>query len=184
MKLRPLASVFIFLSAYSPLSIIFLIQDIDFNTLNLQHPKIVWTVIGVALLSCLIVWISVKSPKVSTPPVKIISSSNQSGELINYSIPYMITFFVMDLGNLKLILSFAFFMLLMYWLTIKTHNVFTNPILAFIGYNIYEVRFLQDNLEYESFFLAKGGRLVPNERYRILQITDRLYLVTERNPEI
>lgn len=109
MKLRLLSSLLIFLSVYSPLSIIFLIQDFDMEKKELMHAAIVWSIIGVSIISCVLVWSAVRYLKVSSPPITVKSVSNQSGELINYSIPYMISFFVMDLGNLKLLLSFGFF---------------------------------------------------------------------------
>lgn len=184
MKLRFLASLIIFLSAYSPLSIIFLIQDFDFVNKKLMHPQIVWTILGLSVISCIILWVAVHLLKVSTPPITVKSVSIRSGELINYSIPYMISFFVMDLGNLKLLLSFGFFMLIMYCLTMKTHNIFINPILVMLGYNMYKVHYERNGQECEDLFLVKGGRLKKNERCRIIEISEQLFLVTERNPEV
>lgn len=184
MKLRFLSSLLIFLSAYSPLSIIFLIQDYDFASNKLTHPKIVWSIFGVAVISCIIVWAAVRYLKVSSPPVTVKAVSNRSGELVNYSIPYMISFFVMDLDNMKLLLSFGFFMLIMYWMTLKTHNIFINPILAVLGYNIYDVFYERNGKECEDFFLVKGERLKKNERCRIVEVSEQLYVVTERNPEV
>lgn len=155
MKLKILPSILIFLSAYSPLSIIFLIQDFDWETKTVAHPEILYPILGISFISIILIWLTVKSIKVSTPPVKVISVSNKSGELINYSIPYMISFFVMDLSKTKLLLSFGFFMFIMYVLTLKTHNIFINPILAVIGYNIYDVKYQKDNREYQSFFLIR-----------------------------
>ena len=129
-------------------------------------------------------WASVHFQKSSSPPVTIDSVSIRSGELINYSIPYMISFFVMDLGSANLLLSFGFFMIIMYILTLKTHNIFINPILAIMGYNLYDVHYTRNGKEYEHFFLVKGERLKVNERCRIAEISEQLYLVTERNPEV
>ena len=91
MKLQHISSVMIFLSAYSPLSIIFLIQDWDSKQQCLSHPVLVITMLVVSVLSCILVWYSMHALKCATPPVTIKSVSNRSGELINYSIPYMIT---------------------------------------------------------------------------------------------
>lgn len=184
MKLKLLPSLLIFLGAYSPLSIIFLIQDFEWKTKALKHPEIVYSIIGISLISVIITWVSAAFLKVSTPPVKVISVSNKSGELINYSIPYMISFFVMDLGDINLVISFVFFMFIMYVLTLKTHNIFVNPVLAVIGYNIYDVTYIRDNKEDQSFFLIKGDRLKKNEQCRIVEISEHLFLVTERNPEV
>jgi hypothetical protein len=45
----------------------------------------------------------------SDPPVKIISMHNKSGELVNYSVPYIMSFLVADLSNIKFLISFGFF---------------------------------------------------------------------------
>lgn len=185
MKLRFFASTLIFISAYSPLSIIFLIQDYDFKDEKaLKHPEIIWLVLGVSIISCILLWVSVQFIKVSSPPIMVKRVSNRSGELINYSIPYMISFFIMDLGNINQVLSFVFFMVIMYWLTLKTHNIFINPILACLGYNLYDVCYEKDNCEHEGFFLVKGVRLRLGEQCRCVEISEQLLLVTERNPEV
>lgn len=150
-----------------------------------MHPYIVFGVLGVAILSCVILGLSVNTLKSSLPPVSIQSVSNCSEELINYSIPYMISFWGMDLGNLNMLLSFVFFMLILCYLTLKTHKIFINPMLIIMGYNIYEVRYIRkDGSEGEDFFLVKGPRLQKNTDCRITQISEQLYLVTERNPEV
>jgi len=184
MKLRFVPSLLIFLSAYSPLSIIFLIQDFDFSKKEVMHPEIVWTILGLSGLSCFLLWVTIRYLRSSSPPITVKSVSNRSGELINYSIPYMISFFVMDLGDLKLLLSFGFFMLIMYWLTMKTHNIFINPVLAVMGYNIYDVHYVRNGNDCEDFFLVKGLRLRKNERCRIIELSEQLYVVTERNSEV
>ena len=184
MKLRWFSSILIFLSAYSPLSVIFLIQDLNLQTYSLNHPDIVFCIFGVSVVSVFLTYIAVTKIRVSTPPITILSVSNQSGELINYSIPYMLSFFVMDLSNTKLLLSFGFFMFLMYVLTLKTHNIFINPILAVMGYNIYNIKYEKNGKESESFLLIKGDRLKINEKCRIIEVSEHLLLVTDRNPEV
>ena len=184
MKLKILPSILIFLSAYSPLAIIFLIQDFDWKSKTILHPEIMYPILGVAFISVIFIWIAVKLIKVSTPPVKVVSVSNKSDALINYSIPYMISFFVIDLSKTKLFVSFIFFMFIIYVLTLKTHNIFINPILAVIGYNIYDVKYQKDNRELQSFFLIKGGRLKKDESCRIVELSENLFLVTERNPKV
>lgn len=163
---------------------IFLIQDINFAEKQLKHPEIVVPILLLSVLSCLVLWVTVRGLKGSSPPVSVNSVSNRSSELINYSIPYMISFFAMDLGRLDLSLSFGFFMLVMYWLTLKTHNIFSNPILAAMGYNIYDVRYERNGNECQNFLLVKGPRLRKEELCRIVQISEQLYVVTERDPKV
>ena len=184
MKLRLISSVLIFISAYSPLSIIFLIQDLELPAWRLKHPEIVWPMIGISAISCIVIWAAVHFLKTSTPPVKILKVSNRSGELVNYSIPYLVSFFVMNLDDNKALLSFGFFMLIMYWMTLKTHNIFVNPLLACLGYNLYDVHYEKNGQEKEDFFLIKGPRLKASDRCRIAELSEQLFLVTEVNPEV
>ena len=180
MRLRTLSAALIFISAYAPLAVIFLIQDFDTKTRWFKNPALGFTILSVAILSCVVVWASVHQTKVSTPPVTVKRVSNRSGELINYSIPYMVSFFVEDLTNVKRLLTFGFFMGIMFWMTLKTHNIFINPMLAVMGYNIYDVQYMRDGREFQDFFLSKGVRLNPNETCRIVELSERLFLVTER----
>ena len=68
----------------------------------------------------------------------------------------MISFVVSDMGNLKLLISFAFFMFILYLLTMKTHNIFINPVLLLMGYGIYNVHYERNGNECEDLFLGKG----------------------------
>lgn len=184
MKLRLFSSVVIFLSAYSPLAIIFCIQDFDFEKQELIHPLVIWPILGLATVSCITLWATVSFPKVSTAPVTIKSVTNKSGELVSYTIPYMVSFFVIEHWDAQLLASFAFFMFIMFWLTLKTHTIFNNPILAMMGYNIFDVHYETNGRECQDILLAKGERLRKNEQCRIVEISEQLYLVTERNPEV
>ena len=184
MKLRFLTSLLVFISAYSPLAFIFMIQDMDFKTLTLKHPIIVYPLIALAIISCIIIWAAVHFVKTSSPPVIVKKVSNRSGELVNYSIPYLVSFFVMDLENMNMVASFLFFMAIMYWMTVKTHNIFVNPILACLGYNLYDVEYEKGGVECEDFFLVKGPRLKPTDRVRIICLSEQLFLVSEINPDV
>lgn len=180
MKIRFLPSILFFLSAYSPLAIIFLIHDFDWNTKSVMHPIIVYLTLGIAFFSILLLILSLKRIKTSSPYVTLISVTNKSGELLNYTIPYMISFILMDLSNTKLLINFAYFMILMYVLAMKTHNIFNNPILAIFGYNLYDVKYQRNGIEQQSFFLFKGERLKKGEQCRIIDISEHLFLVTEK----
>ncbi|MCW0218422.1 MAG: hypothetical protein OJI67_08890, partial [Prosthecobacter sp.] len=88
------------------------------------------------------------------------------------------------LGNMNMLISFLFFMGIMYWMTVKTHNIFVNPILACLGYNLYDVKYEKGGIECEDFFLVKGTRLKPLDRVRITCLSEQLFLVSEINPDV
>lgn len=182
-KLRFFPSILLFVSSYSPLSIIFMILDYDFTKHALKHPSMVWTIFCVSISSCLLLWRTVRASEGDSKAI-IKSASNRSGDLINYSIPYIISFFGMDLGNTNMVLSFSVFMCLMYWLTVRTHNIFINPTLAAFGYNLFDVHYEWAGEEYQALFLCKGEPLRPGQLCETWEISEQLFLVTDPNPKV
>lgn len=176
-KPRLWTSFVVFASAYSPLAVIFAIQDFNWSIKNFDHPLIVWVLIASALISVIVTCAAIKDMEKEagrTVPVKVTKVAYYSGELINYSIPYMVSFFVIDLGKPTLLLSFVFFMALMFMITIRTHNTFINPILCLLGYNLYKITYVKNDHEYEDFMLAKGDRPQKSDSIRIAHLSDRL----------
>lgn len=184
LKTRIIASIFLFLSAYSPLWGIFLIQDLNFETWKLSHSILVWTGIGISVFSCIVILFAVKQPKISVPPVRVISASNRSSDLLNYSIPYMVSFFALDLDSINSLLSFAFFMLILFLLTLKTHNIFLNPTLALFGYNLYNISYEKNSEIIEKCCLVHGSKPLKDNKCRIIELSENIALVTEINPKI
>ncbi|PKQ62525.1 hypothetical protein BZG02_12440 [Labilibaculum filiforme] len=181
---RIIASLFLFLSAYSPLWGIFLIQDLNFETWELSHPILVWIGIGISIFSCAVILFAVKQPKISVPPVKVIKASNRSGDLLNYSIPYMVSFFALDLDSINSLLSFTFFMLILYLLTLKTHSIFINPTLALFGYNLYNISYEQNSEILDKCCLVKGSKPKKDSYCRIIDLSENISLITQINPKI
>lgn len=169
-----------FLSAYSPLSVIFLIQNFDFETQTLNQPILVSIVLIIAVFFCILLRLSIHDIRSSSPPIKITKVSNQSSELVNYTIPYMVCFIVVNFETINLWISFGWYMSIMYVLSVKTHTIFFNPVLAIFGYNIYAVSYTRDSHEYEGLFLVKGPQLRLEESCQIAELSERLQIVTKR----
>src|SRR5574344_947079 len=183
MKTKFIPSILIFISAYSPLAIVFAIQDFCFKTKKFNHPIIIVIMFIIAILSCTLTIISVKCIKTSSPKVKVLKLSNRSDSLVNYCVPYMLSFFAVDLSNINQVMSFIFFMILMYIMTMKTSNLFLNPILLILGYKLFEVEYEDNNIRYSENFLVSGNQMQIGNDVRIVKITDTLNLVTDINPE-
>lgn len=181
MKLRLWAALAIFISSYSPLAVILLIKDLDEKTFIPQHPWVAGSLLAVALISVPVVLIAASSVKHGNS-VTVVRVSNQSGELVNYSIPYMISFFEFSLGEWKALISFGLFLALMFVLTVRTQNIFINPILALVGYGLYDVEFTSAGVTQQATFLARRS-LFAGDIARVRQLSRFLYLVTSPRPE-
>jgi len=170
-------ALLIFMSAYSPLSIIFALQDFCWETKQLAHPKTTFSILVASFICIIVTFRAIKfleKQAARNVPVIITKVSYYSGELINYSIPYMVSFFVMDLGNPSLLLSFCLFMFIMFVITVRTHNTFINPLLCFLGYNLYKITYKRDAHEFEDFLLAKGDRPQQGDHCQLAHLSERL----------
>jgi hypothetical protein len=182
MRLRHWVSVVLFISSYSPLALILLIGDFDPQTKSLKNPAISLSILFVSFLSVLLLFVVMRQIR-QGDTIKITSVCNQSGELVNYTIPYMISFFRFDLGGIQSFSCFLLFMVLMCVLTIRTQNIFINPILALAGYGLYDVEFTRGQEDFHAILLSQH-KLHRNQECRVRQLADFLYCVTDPKPKV
>ncbi len=180
MKPKILTAILLFTSAYSPLVLILAVKDFDFECChNFHHPITIWILIGLSAFSIFLLFYSISSIKKGNMPVKIVEVQNRSVDLINYTIPYIVSFFGFDLAKTDDIISLSIFMLLMLILTIKSKSVFLNPILLIAGYNLYDLKY-EFNQKQESRIVLSKYDPRKGEQYYIRSLTRFLYLIKEK----
>jgi len=180
MKLRFAAALLLFLSAYFPLALIFIIKDLDEQTWLPSHPVTAAAVAVVALLSCVAVLVAARRIHGGLP-VRVTRVANKSGDMFTYTIPYMISFYNFNLGDWKTLLSLFVFMTLMFALAYRTQNVFVNPVMALAGYGLYDCQFVDGARENQGLLLARhefhGG-----DTCVVQKLSGFLYFVTDVRP--
>ena len=135
--LSPFASSALFLSSYTPLFVIFCIENL--GTRNLF--ALVFA--GLAILGLLsILFIAYMSRRDTTSiPDRVVSCRERGDELMGYVSAYLIPFLAIDLSNWRQVLALAAFMLLLGYLYVTTSLIYINPLLRLLGYYVYEVEF-------------------------------------------
>lgn len=180
MKPKLLTAILLFISAYSPLFLILAVKDFDFNyTYHFKHSIAIYTMLGIALLSVILLFVTVASTKRGNMPVTVKSVKNRSVDLINYTIPYIVSFFGFDLSKIEDVISLSIFLLLMLLLTIKSKSVFMNPILLLAGYNLYDLEYEFDGKTCSTIVISKE-EMYTGERFYIRSLTRFLYIVIEK----
>ncbi len=111
--------------------------------------------------------------------VKVLAVRDKSVDLISYTIPYIISFFGIDLGKPADVISLSIFLLIMLLLTITSKSVFLNPILAMFGYGLFEVEYQYDQKQFSTVSLSKV-EIEKGKIYYIRSLTKFLYLITEK----
>lgn len=177
MKPKLLTAILLFISAYSPLFVILAVKDFDFNEIqHFKHPIVIYAMFGIALLSVVLLFVTVSKMKRGNMCVTIKSVKNRSVDLINYTIPYIVSFFGFDLAKIEDSVSLGIFLLLMLLLTIKSKSVFMNPILLLAGYNLYDLEYEYDGKVCSTIVISKE-EMYTGERFYIRSLTRFLYIV-------
>ncbi len=161
MELRLVFAAAIFLGSYLPLSIILLVQDLKVDLLSRPFCATLWHVslecelpfnnsgisIGFALccLICFLTTTFVIWCKQEPQSITIIESKQIPTDLINYVVPYIVSFMSLEYSQLTKVLGFALFMMWIFWLSYKTGQVVLNPILIILGWKLYEIKYKYQN---------------------------------------
>ena len=135
--------------------------------------------LGIALLSVVLLFVTVSKMKRGNMCVTVKTVKNRSVDLINYTIPYIVSFFGFDLAKIEDSVSLSIFLLLMLLLTIKSKSVFMNPILLLAGYNLYDLEYEYDGKICSTIVISKE-EMYADERFYIRSLTRFLYIVKEQ----
>jgi hypothetical protein len=180
MKPKLITAILLFISAYSPLFIILAVKDFDFiNQVNFKHTIPIYIMLGLTVVSIILLFFTVNNIKKGNMAVTVKSVKSRSVDLINYTIPYIVSFFGFDLSKIEDVVSLILFLLLMLLMTIKSKSVFMNPILLLAGYNLYDLEYEFDKKTYTTIVISKHD-MRSGDVYYIKSLTRFLYFVTEQ----
>jgi hypothetical protein len=176
LRLRPWASLLLFFSAYSPLLIILIVKDYDPTHLAWlpRNPWLSGILLVVAVFSSIAILRSVKEIK-SGLPVTVTKASNKSGDMFGYTIPYMLSFLRVDLGDWQTIISLMIFLSILFVMAYRTQTVFVNPILALAGYMLIDCTFKRGEKEIQAMVVTRTP-LAIGTSYRVERLSHYLYI--------
>lgn len=176
LRLRPWVSLLLFLSAYAPLLLILVIKDYDPNQLNLlpRHPVLCAVLMLLAVSSCVAVLRAVQDVQ-SGLTVEITKASNKSGEMFGYTIPYMLSFLRIDLGDWQTLISLFIFLAMLFVVAYRTQTVFVNPVLALAGYMLIDCTFKRGSSETQALVITRVP-LEIGESYVFERLSHYLYV--------
>jgi len=179
-KLIP--SIAIFISGYTPLFLIMMIKDInalvwwDYTfseaLLGIEKVSIPYGVfmknssvaiglLSISVLSLVILFFVLRNITSNPFEITITSAKSRSSEVVNYTIPYMISFVAFDLSKWQDLLSLIIFLGILCLLSIRSQSIFINPILAALGYGLYDCSYTENDKPKECVMLSKND-LAPD----------------------
>lgn len=182
LRLRPLVSLVLFLSAYSPLMVILVVKDLNFSVrFFLGSPIFSGILLIVAIASTIITLMSVSGVECGLP-VTVAKAANKSGDMFGYTVPYMLSFIRIDLGDWQVMASLLLFLSVLFVMAYRTQTVFINPVLAVAGYLLIDCTFKRDDKEFQAMVITKKP-IDIGETLRLERLSHYLYISVQRTTE-
>lgn len=192
MRPRLFISLMVFLASYLPLSAILLAQDFRFELIGkpLCLPFLggiscefpfsngVFSIpIFLLCLTCLGVSLAAIHSVKAKRSIKIISAKHSPAELINYSIPYVVSFMSIGYDDAGKFIGLIIFLAWMFWLSHMSGQIILNPVLIAFGWRFYEITYCHvgNETKQTGFALAQYD-VHANEQWKHTQIQDILVL--------
>ena len=200
MQLRTYIAAVIFTASYLPLSLILLIQDLapksfsrpfcgqwtEFGSrcdLPFQHP---WIGFGLVALCTACLGMSLATLRLARPKnqIQLVSAEHVPADLMNYILPYIVSFMSLDYKDATKFLGFFVFYAWFFLLTYRSGQIMMNPALAVFGWRLYSVDYKYvggSDKTYTGVALA-SGELAPGEIHPQAAIQDIL-IIKPSKPE-
>jgi len=120
-----------------------------------QNPSVVIFLVILIVISLILLRYVLNNIGNNPFPIKITEAKNRSSEVVNYTIPYMISFVAFDLSKWQDLLALLLFLSILCLLSIRSQSIFINPILAAIGYGLYDCKYNENNKLKECVMLSR-----------------------------
>ena len=181
LRLRPWASLLLFLSSYSPLILILIIKDYDPISPNWlpRNPVICGFLLFVAIASSAAILHSMREISGGLPVV-VTKAANKSGDMFWYTIPYMLSFLKVDLGDWQTITGLLILLSILLVMVYRTQTVFVNPILAIAGYMLIDTTFKRGDHEVQAMVVTRAPLLI-GKTYQMERLSHYLYVAVVQN---
>lgn len=155
MQFRFPIAFFVFLGSYLPLSLILLAQDYDYEqstapfcwdvasaTCSLPFHNSSFSIgIFVACLICFLLTVIALQALRPKRSVVIAEARHAPADLMNYTLPYVVSFMSIDYQSTGKFVGFVIFLVWMFWITYKSGRLVLNPVLIILGWKYYDVSY-------------------------------------------
>lgn len=196
MQLRKEAAFVLYVGSYLPLGLVLLVQDIEPASLGttvcrpsgffagacrlpLLHPGWSLGVVAAGIACVLVTLLTLRSTAVPHR-IRVSEAKHIPADLINYAMPYIVSFMALDFASPAKLLGFAVFFVWIFWITYRSGQIVMNPLLIVFGWKLFEVKYgyLQSGDTLVGRALARND-LEPNRLYLQGNLQDVLILVAQ-----
>lgn len=158
MNFRLIPAVIIFLGSYLPLSVILLAQNFQYDDLaksacnplksvNCELPissPVATLTFAVTCFVCMMLTLLALRATKPKHKVEVKSFQYVPTDLMNYTLPYVVSFMNVDFSDFGDFVGFAVFLAWMFWITLRSGQILMNPVLIAFGWRHYNIEYTHE----------------------------------------
>lgn len=191
MRFRLVASLVIFIGSYLPLSVILLAQNFDYEAIGTPFCWKIWEgschlplknpgpslavfIVCVVCFLATLATLAIVRPK---HEIDITGTTHVPADLMNYTLPYIVSFMSLDYQELGQFVGFLIFLGWVFLITHRSGQVLLNPLLIVFGWRLYDItyRYAADDVEHSARALSSGP-LIVGDRHSQVAVQDIMIL--------
>ncbi len=179
-----ISKTIIFISSYTILYIILLIQYCDFSENLFKQPLIVALltiiILSFFMLNFFIKYISSQKNIIKTSEIRNVKKLKESN--ITYLLSNIIPLIAFDFTNIQQLISFLFVFGILLFMYVKYSLIMYNPTAEILGYTNYSAELYKNNKKVKDIvILSKYKFIHPNTYYNVknIELDDDLFLIAK-----
>lgn len=160
--------ILLFLSAYTPLFLIFILRYVEFNS--------AWFWGGIVLLilvnlSWVVVFRIAHGWTKNTFTVK--KSINKTSDTMNYVMAYVFAFLELQFSKWQDAASLVLLLVIVLFIYVSSNLIVVNPLLNLFGYRIYDIEVVEGG---DIMVITRKNKVKLNEKINVKHLSDDIYL--------
>lgn len=155
MQVRLPFAIAIYLGSYLPLSVILLAQNVDYARVGrplclqvwtdgcavpLKNPELSIAALAICALGLATTFVALGIIR-PRQKIKIETSKYVAADLMNYVLPYVVSFMGISYGEPDKVVGFIVFLAWIFLITYRSGQVVMNPVLSVFGWRLYELEY-------------------------------------------
>lgn len=176
MKLLGWVKLLLFISAYTPLLLIFVLRYVDF-------PSICFWFFVSSILLINLIWIPIFKIAKGWPITEftVEKSMNRTSDALDYIVAYIIIFLGFQFRVWQDIATIIILLIVIFFIYIHSNLIFINPILNIFGYKIHDVEVqVGGKIKTNIILITKEFKMTSGEKLFAKQMSDNIYLGVKR----
>ncbi len=181
-----MSKIILFISAFVPMYILFLINLIveiinDNLSFNITNSCVLIGLLILLLIGSIGLALIIKFANKEYKEIKVVSKKNLTDQhFLNYFSLFVLLALTFDLSKVCFVCVFVAIMIFIGIVYIKNNIFYVNPLLNILGYSFYDICYMENDEKKETRIFFKGNLEIDNKSYKLCVSNKNLNFLKEK----